>query len=107
MTDPQPTVDQYIDLLATLWLYMNWRSVTRQLTTEQKNLLADAVDAAHADPVAERWWSEWPTCRICQTPVEPGMLGDWLDLRGNREQAIEINWAGVGLTPPHVHEVTS
>ena len=49
------------ELLGVLWLYVDWRYVTRQLTTEQKNLWADAVDAFgdpdDAGPKAERWWT--------------------------------------------------
>lgn len=52
------------ELLASIWLYVNWYSVTRQLTTDQKNLWANAIDAVHDrnfpddnSPV-ERWWNE-------------------------------------------------
>jgi hypothetical protein len=64
---PEPP-DPYEDLLASLWLYINWYFVTRQLTTPQKELFADAVDAFHAranaeDPgndaqPVERWWRD-------------------------------------------------
>lgn len=58
--------DEYVDLLGAIWLYIKWRYVTKQLTTEQKTLFADAVDAWSArmndvedwQPVAERWWLE-------------------------------------------------
>jgi len=56
------------DLLASIWLYVDWYFVTRQLTTEQKDLWADAIDARHAranadDPdlgalPVERWWRD-------------------------------------------------
>jgi hypothetical protein len=56
------------DLLGSIWLYVNWRYVTKQLTTEQKELWADVVDAdvmatRAADGevprgVADRWWRE-------------------------------------------------
>ncbi|MEV4009837.1 hypothetical protein AB0J35_05005 [Nonomuraea angiospora] len=36
---------QFEDLLGAVWLYIGRRYVTKQLTTEQKNLFADAVDA--------------------------------------------------------------
>ncbi len=57
-------------LLASIELYIDWRYITRQLTTEQKELLADAIEAASArthaaDPVGapeprtvERWWRD-------------------------------------------------
>lgn len=60
--------EAYQDLLGSIWLYIKWQYVTKQLTTEEKNLFADAVDAASArmndwdpddrHPVAERWWLE-------------------------------------------------
>jgi hypothetical protein len=61
---------KYADLLASIGLYINWRYVTRQLTTEQKELFADAIDAdglrtaaqegpAWGEPTtAERWWRD-------------------------------------------------
>jgi hypothetical protein len=60
--------DELQDLLASIWLYAEWRWITRQLTTEQKELWADAVDANAAigqledgedvHPVADRWWRD-------------------------------------------------
>lgn len=60
--------EQMQNLLGSIWLYVGWRYVTRQLTTEQKEMWADAVDAwdawlAHEEgeephPVAERWWRD-------------------------------------------------
>jgi hypothetical protein len=60
--------EPYEDLLSSLWLYINWRFVTKQLTTEQKDLFADAIDTYHAranedDPdlgalPVERWWRD-------------------------------------------------
>lgn len=54
------------DLLGSIWLYVSWPYVTKQLTTKQKELWADAVDAWNAAleggetvrPVAERWWRD-------------------------------------------------
>lgn len=60
------------DLLATVYLYVGWRSVTRHLTTDQKNLWADILDAEHARldeqegtagtdrayGLVDRWWRE-------------------------------------------------
>lgn len=56
------------DLLGSIWLYVGWRSATRSLTTEQRELWADAVDAdvrkrqieddEEPHPVAERWWRD-------------------------------------------------
>lgn len=59
-------VGPYEDLLASVWLYIGWRYVTRQITTEQKELFADSVDRSHershdgiGEPsMAERWWRE-------------------------------------------------
>lgn len=61
-------ITAYQDLLSSIQLYINWFEVTRQLTTEQKELFADAVDVhgrrvaaeegpAWGEPItAERWW---------------------------------------------------
>jgi len=59
---------EYEDLLGSIYLYIPWRFVTRQLTTPQKELFADAVEAWSArlnegDPdeekaIADRWWRE-------------------------------------------------
>lgn len=61
-------VEQLQDLLGSIWLYVNWRYVTKQLTTGQKELWADAVDAdvmagqiedgEEPRPVADRWWRD-------------------------------------------------
>lgn len=52
--------DSLRDMLGAIWLYVDWRYVTRQLTTEQKTLWADAVDAfgdeADSGAKADRWW---------------------------------------------------
>ncbi|MER5322308.1 hypothetical protein [Streptosporangium roseum] len=56
---------QFEDLLASIWLYIGWRSVTKRLTTKQKDLFADAVEASSHrrddDPpdkpvTVDRWW---------------------------------------------------
>lgn len=57
------------DLLGSIYLYVKWRWLTKQLTTEQKEMWADAVDAwnerlrqaeGDEDPGlrAERWWRD-------------------------------------------------
>jgi hypothetical protein len=48
------------ELLASIWLYVDWRYLTRQMTTPQKELWADAVDTSEPDPgpKADRWWTE-------------------------------------------------
>lgn len=52
-------IDQLRELLGVLWLYVDWRYVTKQLDTEQKNLWADCVDATPGSDGtrAERWWT--------------------------------------------------
>lgn len=66
-TPARPAVDddterRYQDLLGAIELYVDWRYVTRQLTTEQKELWADTVEAhgerAHpGEPTTvDRWW---------------------------------------------------
>lgn len=59
---------QLRELLGSIWLYINWRYVTKQLTTEQKELFAREVDAdiiagqiadgETSRPVADRWWQD-------------------------------------------------
>lgn len=68
----EPPVDArpYENLLAAIWLYIPWHQVTGHLTTKQRDLFADAVDACHArasadDPAlaarpVERWWRDSP-----------------------------------------------
>jgi DNA-binding transcriptional regulator PaaX len=56
------------ELLGSIWLYVKWHFVTKQLTTPQKELFADAVDAISRarqiedgeEPrsVADRWWRD-------------------------------------------------
>jgi hypothetical protein len=53
-------IDEYKELLKAIWLYVKWYYVTKQLTTEQKDLWANAIDEK-GDPedggsTAERWW---------------------------------------------------
>jgi hypothetical protein len=60
--------EQMRDLLGSIWLYVGWRSATRSLTTEQREMWADAVDARararqiedgeELHPVADRWWRD-------------------------------------------------
>lgn len=69
-----PDVQHYRDLLHAIWLHVPWHSVTRKLTTAQKNLWANAVDNAgdpeQRGPKAERWWE--CTRPGCHTPREDG-----------------------------------
>jgi hypothetical protein len=52
----------YEDLLGTISLHIDWRGVTRHMTTEQRELFADAVEAwsKRLDPEEPwgppRWW---------------------------------------------------
>ena len=49
-------------ILGTLWLYVDWYYCTKQLTTAEKEVWADAVDAwsselnGQPEAFAERWW---------------------------------------------------
>lgn len=46
-------------LLHCIWLYADWRYVTKQLTTEQKELWADAIAQDPWDnevTEVDRWW---------------------------------------------------
>jgi len=49
--------DRLQDLAATMWLYVGHVGETN-LTTEQKELLYDVLDAQRedGDPLYERWW---------------------------------------------------
>jgi hypothetical protein len=62
-----PAICDFQDLLGNISLYIPWEFVTKQLTTEQKELFADAVDAWSArlndgDPdwvsPMSRWWRD-------------------------------------------------
>lgn len=68
-THPQGVIEQYQEMLAYIALHIKWRYVTRQLTTEQKELFADAVEASSAragkmdgidytPSYAPRWWRD-------------------------------------------------
>lgn len=53
-------IDEYKELLSSIYLYVKWHYVTKQLTTEQKDLWANAIDEK-GDPedegvTAPRWW---------------------------------------------------
>lgn len=64
---------EYEDLLGSIWLYIGWRYVTKQLTTPQKNLFADAVEAdlkrgdafedGEAEAAVDRWWDDDASAR--------------------------------------------
>jgi hypothetical protein len=68
---PAPPKSSPLDAaMYTIYLYGNWRSLTRKMTTERRDAAADAIDryAAHLvqlDPKlggwivrADRWWRE-------------------------------------------------
>ncbi|ALG07645.1 hypothetical protein [Kibdelosporangium phytohabitans] len=56
----------YRELLGCIWLYVNWRYVTKQLETVQKELWADAVEQWQPDGsddpppprTVDRWWRD-------------------------------------------------
>jgi hypothetical protein len=60
-------VDQYREMLASIWLYVDWRYVTKKLTTEQRELWAHAVEwtSEREHPgdgtKADRWWTDTAT----------------------------------------------
>lgn len=52
-------------LLANVWLYVSWKSLTSQLTTEQRELWADAIERVHdrhrcegSYSSVDRWWRD-------------------------------------------------
>jgi hypothetical protein len=59
-------ITAYEDLLGSIWLYIGWRYVTKQLTTAEKEMFADAVEASSRrlhDDIGEptgvdRWWRD-------------------------------------------------
>lgn len=60
--------NQLRDMLGEIYLYVGWRYVTKQLTTEQKELWAEALEARWAGmdfehSLPDRWWL-CPTCGI-------------------------------------------
>lgn len=62
----QPTLADHEDVLHAIWLYVAWHWVSKQLATEQKELWADAIEAASHrlepdDPLKiDRWWRDAP-----------------------------------------------
>jgi len=53
-----PTLE-YQELLSSIWLYVDWKYVTKQLTTEEKELWANAIDETQnpEDTIrVHRWW---------------------------------------------------
>lgn len=78
--DPAPPPDQHaagrpgraalVDVCGVVWMYVNWHHVTKQMTTEQREAFADAVDEwsttsndGRSTP-ADRWWRRDPLDRI-------------------------------------------
>lgn len=67
MLQPKPaTRTEFEDLLGSIWLYINWEYVTKQLTTEQKELFIQSVgnssdrldpDDEPLDRESYRWWA--------------------------------------------------
>lgn len=60
-------ITAYEDLLGSIWLYIGWRYVTKQLTTEQKEMFAAAVESSSrrlndddpSEPLdVDRWWRD-------------------------------------------------
>lgn len=74
--------EQWDEIAGSVWLYTSWRWFTRQLTTEQKDALADAVDrwCARIDsgedvndgedraPI-DRWWRDKPAATRKESPA--------------------------------------
>ncbi len=61
-------------LLGCIWLYVDWRFLTKQMTTAQKEMWADAVDnfgdPADRGPKADRWWRD--DAPLVQGDTQPG-----------------------------------
>lgn len=61
------------ELLHVIWLYVDWRYVTRQLTTEQKELWATAIEQTPWDEQVvdvDRWWQQ-PRTSAAPPPPSP------------------------------------
>jgi hypothetical protein len=76
--------EAYQDLLGAIWLHVGWRSVTRQLTTEQRELWAAAVET-FSDPdvkvTVDRWWCEAAPVSGSDTTEDEETCGDCADGR--------------------------
>ena len=72
------------DVFFALWLHSNWHKMCHDLSTEERELLADSSDEAGArlheggeDLIDEwkpvhRWWrGEDPICVKCSKPIDP------------------------------------
>jgi hypothetical protein len=53
--DAADEIEALRDLLTDIYLYIDWRYITKQQTTEQKELFASVVEAAGMTP--DRWWN--------------------------------------------------
>jgi len=62
MTTDDPGHDAREEILALIWIYSDWHYVTRNLTTPERELWADAIDNVHRRDHAidfvpvDRWW---------------------------------------------------
>lgn len=69
----------YQDLLGTIWLHVSWRSITRQLTTLQRELWADAVESS-SDPdlkiSADRWWRDDSPAPVSGSDATPPSMSE-------------------------------
>lgn len=70
--------DKARDLLGAIWLHVPWRSITRHLTTEQRELWADAVEV-FGDPgstiAVDRWWRDDAPVVEADTTADGGDRG--------------------------------
>jgi hypothetical protein len=70
--------DKARDVLGAIWLYVPWRSITRHLTTEQRELWADAVEDS-GDPgstiAVDRWWRDDASVSGSDTTEDGGDRG--------------------------------
>ena len=56
----EPNIVLHEQILGDIYLYVDWRSITKHLTTEQKEAWADVVEREFAKDEIEhkvdRWW---------------------------------------------------
>lgn len=85
---------RYQDVLGAIWLYVDWRYVTKQLTTEQKTLWADAVDAfgeeADSGGKADRWWERLP-CGHTRAEAERSIRHELCAVHPEADRAGEVD----------------
>lgn len=67
LRDAATELEALEDIVSAMYLYIDWRHVTKQLTTPQKEHLADAIDRSarrlmgDEASTVDRWWRDETT----------------------------------------------